>query len=394
MPSSPKPTADLVAAVYHPSALTLYSGEAQREVASPGAATMIDLPRSVWSDATRYRRSLADAPPSSKGEMMLARHVSAARLVTSTLAALGLCLCAAVVSAPTASALSVVEGYLDSVTPNANGTIRVVGWAATRDAPLAQIGVRAKIDGTRDLLNFKVDGSARPDVKAYLENKYGVTFSNLLGFDKIFPAPSGTHTVCMEGQNSGVYNDLNTCRSYTIATFPGGSNSLKLFTGGAWAHTPGNYLHKTYTIANGTRSAAIQSGANSWTATSTRLFMDLSATVTSDSNDIVQAAIAQSWFALTTRHPSPGCDIGTQVVLGCTISWSRIDFNTNTITNDTQAQKTTAHELGHAFGLSHPPSGNASVMNQGVVGGNVTLTPSSFDVGDTNILYPNTYTGQ
>lgn len=71
-------------------------------------------------------------------------------------------------------------------------------------------------------------------------------------------------------------------------------------------------------------------------------------------------------------------------------------MNTSTISNTAQMQKSGAHELGHSIGLSHPPSGGMfSVMTQGSVGdANVSTTPSTYDVGSSDILYPRSYFGE
>lgn len=115
---------------------------------------------------------------------------------------------------PNAWAGSAVIGWVDGVTVHSDGTITVRGWAATSDSPTAHIGVRVLIDGHHSLLSFKVGNDYRPDVPAVIGSKY----SSYLGYTKTVPAPSGTHTVCVEGQNNGVYNVLSGCRTYSMVS--------------------------------------------------------------------------------------------------------------------------------------------------------------------------------
>lgn len=292
-----------------------------------------------------------------------------------------------VTCAPYGHAASPAIGWLDTVGVYPEGQIRVTGWAATSDAPQASLGIRVRVDGQLVLLAFKVGHVYRPDVRTYL----GPQYSDYLGFDKLVPAPFGTHTVCIEAQNNGVYYQLSGCLSYSLPNpLPGTNNYYRRFMGGSFVAPPGQIINKPITVtgANASKLDAILTGAARWGQLGSLARFYQVASPTSDSTDITLADLPTQVLGSTTIHY---CTMSSsQYVLGCEISWSTVTLASG-ISDMTQLRKTSAHELGHALGLAHPNAAVSSVMNQGNVGGLVSLDPTSYDTGGCAILYPITY---
>ncbi len=73
--------------------------------------------------------------------------------------------------------------------------------------------------------------------------------------------------------------------------------------------------------------------------------------------------------------------------------WSKIELNTDLLNsgyskNTTQRKVTIAHELGHAFGLSHRNNAPSSIMCQYLGGTRTATYPSYSDCMAINHLYP------
>lgn len=70
----------------------------------------------------------------------------------------------------------------------------------------------------------------------------------------------------------------------------------------------------------------------------------------------------------------------------CTYSKNTVYMNQRTLDpeNDFTRTKAATHELGHAIGLAHAPSGQTSIMQQGHLPFN---TPRIYDINDVNSLY-------
>lgn len=73
--------------------------------------------------------------------------------------------------------------------------------------------------------------------------------------------------------------------------------------------------------------------------------------------------------------------------------WSKIELNTDLLNsgyskNKTQRKVTIAHELGHAFGLSHRNNAPSSIMCQYLGGTRTATYPSYSDCMAINHLYP------
>lgn len=73
--------------------------------------------------------------------------------------------------------------------------------------------------------------------------------------------------------------------------------------------------------------------------------------------------------------------------------WSKIELNTDLLNsafskNTTQRKVTIAHEMGHAFGLSHRNNTPSSIMCQYLSGTRTATYPSYSDCMAINHLYP------
>lgn len=295
-------------------------------------------------------------------------------------------------STPSAIAGTPTFGSLDSVGVSTDGYLRLQGWAATADHPTTDLGVRALIDGSHSLLSYKVGNVYRPDVKASLGSQY----SDHLGFDVNLPAPSGSHTVCMEAQNGGVYNQIGSCKTYSMPAFQGGA--LRRPIGGNYVVPPGTLVSRDYTI-NGASSAeatTIKTAASSWNNSPAWVHWNYQVSANQGSTDVYYDYYSFDGYGLTTQYFTDGTSSSgaPNVLLEKAYKYAYVQMNRDFITSDEQLQKSSAHELGHALGLFHPPSGNTSVMNQGAVGSQgVSDTPTAYDASSLDLLYPRTYNG-
>lgn len=164
------------------------------------------------------------------------------------------------VGMPQAYALSQCVGALDQITVIPDGMIRVRGWALTSDYPTTPLGIRVLIDGQPSLITYRLANEYRPDVGAAFPG-----YGDYHGFEFHVPAPSGTHTVRIEAQNSGVYNVIGAQSSYSMAPFQAGG--LRRFSGGSFTYNPGVLLFLPYWRANNTYDWQVDNATVAWEAT-------------------------------------------------------------------------------------------------------------------------------
>jgi hypothetical protein len=292
-----------------------------------------------------------------------------------------------------AHALSRTFGALDSVTPNANGTAVVSGWAATSDNKTQALGVRALIDGQFVLApnEYRFANKYRPDVAAAICCGY----SNYTGFTFTIPWPAdltGTHVVCIEAQNSGVYNNIS-CLPENI---PGRTNPIVSQTtpnqwnylGGTYNLFPGATVNLTYYRPAGTYDAAIDAAMLDWSRSATNLL--LSRTTTQSGANLQFSVVSSLGFLVRGEANSgPNCESNSNLVLSCVRQIATIRLASGVLgSNQAEAQKTAGHEAGHAFGLGHPRAGQTSIMNSGQISSSTPQTTSTTDWAKINILYP------
>jgi hypothetical protein len=283
-----------------------------------------------------------------------------------------------------AGALSPTFGWLDGVTIFGDGTLYVSGWSATSDSPTVALGVRVKIDGQLAIPNYRFSNEYRPDVGAAYPG-----YGNYHGFTFTVPAISGTHTVTIEAQNNGVYNDLSGPRTYTLGAAP-----LRRFVGGSHAVLVGTRQNYYWFRSGTTYDWQIDNAMVAWQATPTNLYVGRFTSTAGTQFDFYPQPYAQSWWGLTTIYPCPLQNYLT--VAGCTYTYGNISLNTSTlgVESDDLKRKVVGHEAGHALGLAHPPSGSTSMMNQGCLGGlplcpsGVVRDPAPYDTASFNTLYP------
>lgn len=304
-----------------------------------------------------------------------------------------------------ASALSQTFGALDSVMPNNNGTAVVSGWAATSDNKTQALGVRARIDGNLVLApnEYRFANKSRPDVAANVCCGY----SPNLGFTFTIPWPADLpatshHTVCIEAQNSGVYNQIS-CLPENI---PGRTNPIISqttvnrwnFFGGTYDLFPGVAVNVSYFRPADGFAGNIDLAMNSWQASATNIYRVRTLTAGTANIEFRTLSGNPGYLGLATEQ-SGLCDPISNVSLACIRNRSIVNMATGQLAANLQAantQYTAAHEAGHAFGLGHPRGGSSSVMNQGLVGPSVVdgiastnpQTPSAADETKVNTLYP------
>jgi len=285
----------------------------------------------------------------------------------------------------TASALSPTFGNVDSVTLNPDDTMKVVGWAATSDFPTVSLGVRVQIDGsyyTFPMTNFRRANVYRPDVGAAYPG-----YGDYHGFEFSVPVPNGLHMVCVEAQNSGFYNIIGSC------LYIGASGR---YTGRLWQQTQGQV--RTTTFSRGTTwQSDIDAGALTWNAGA---HLDVNAVAIGSQN--VQFLVANYnsvlgvyAYGLTGFDTCPNigspCDI-SQPMSGPAFASATIWINSghpDLLASQALRRKVTAHEMGHALGLFHPPNLQLpTVMGQGPIVGMVSGAPTSYDLESINNAYP------
>jgi hypothetical protein len=291
-----------------------------------------------------------------------------------------------------AQALSPTFGWFDSVVVEHSNTIRLRGWAATSDFPTTPLGVRAVVDGSIYFFpdtNFRIADTLRTDVGASYPG-----YGNNHGFDFKIPSTNGSHTVCIQAQNSGVYNQIGNCRSYTV----NGSNGEGRFFGRLWQHH--EYQVRTVTYSRGTTwSGNIDAGVTSWDPNTPGLQTQLTATSNTSTN------VPFVLFDLDSIY-GPGvlgvtliggtCPTFAAPCLSLPISGTPYVQNTVYLNNANSSminsgltrQSVTGHEFGHAIGLAHPwNAGIGTIMVQSISPWR-TATPQNWDRQNVDIAYP------
>ena len=142
------------------------------------------------------------------------------------IALLTLVLGAQIVTAERSGALSQTVGQVDAWSWDVwTGRLNVRGWALTSDFPTVPLGVRVTIDGYSVTSDYSLANRYRPDVgQAY--PGYGDSH----GFDFDVPVGLyGSRYVCVQAQNSGVYNQINGCMNIDTTAGRQAPNNVNTF---------------------------------------------------------------------------------------------------------------------------------------------------------------------
>ena len=183
-----------------------------------------------------------------------------------------------------------------------------------------------------------------------------------------------------------MYNNLSMQLSYTMA----GPSGYR-FWGGSFEALPGSTLAYQWYRSNTTFDWQIDTAMQAWDDTATNLQLSRSATNNGTKFNFYPANYNQGWLGLTTIYPCPGNSKPVGVAFQCFYGHAQIDLDIPSLNSvsDNQKRKVAGHEAGHALGLWHPPSGSTSMMNQGLISGGTPMTPTAYDVANTQTLYPN-----
>lgn len=231
--------------------------------------------------------------------------------------------------------------------------------------------------------NFRLADRYRPDVGSAYPG-----YGNYHGFEFDVPVRSDTHSICVEAQNSGVYNVLSGCKTVVVT----GSTDHGRFFGGLYEDTPFAGLTVQYTRGT-TWADDIDTGANRWDAASN---LNVDRTTNTGAREIAVVAYnfpsSHDHLYGRTRFP-PWCASMTSACSGGALPWQDRTYTDNRVYLNTShpdldgsndralRRKVIAHEFGHALGLDHPPNpGVATVMAQGPLGGNTIESPSAWDL--------------
>ncbi len=162
-------------------------------------------------------------------------------------------------------------------------------------------------------------------------------------------------------------------------TGAGGGVAEAHYFGGRFPHTRGTWLYLPYTAPTqfSYRPNMIQGGTN-WYNTPTRLWPYLTTNYSISRIDYWQGNYGTSWWGYSVNHPCYGS--------GCTYTWADNYLNAQLLNAQSSFTRTkvATHEMGHGFGLAHPPCCFTSIMNQGSLAYN---TPQAHDNTDVNALY-------
>lgn len=271
---------------------------------------------------------------------------------------------------------------------NADNTITVWGWAATSDYPQAAIGVRIRI-GTAYYFpasNYRLANLYRQDVATTYPG-----YGGYHGFMFLVPAPRGNLTVCLEGQNSGVYNTID-CEP---GVFVSGSSVVMRFRGGLWQQIPTQTLPLTYGRGT-TWQSDIDTGEQAWNpATRVDLITANPANAnvnyfTLNTNSITTQFIAglTGFDPWTPTVGSVMTDTSLLPHANRTYSHNNIWLNMGNpdMSSSALRREVASHEMGHAVGLAHPPNpGVPTVMHGDYTQG--ASSTQTFDMNSINSAY-------
>lgn len=135
------------------------------------------------------------------------------------------------------SALSPSVGHFDLIAETNPETqqIRIAGWALTSDYPTTPLGVRVLVDGAVYPMpspGYFYANTYRPDVGAAYPG-----YGNWHGFHAWVTVPFGSHQVCVQAQNTGVYTTLTNCHSYNMTLdtmYPSTATTAQCSDSGMW----------------------------------------------------------------------------------------------------------------------------------------------------------------
>jgi hypothetical protein len=302
------------------------------------------------------------------------------------------------VSAP-ASALSPSIGYFDGIAAIdlPNQTVYIWGWALTSDYPTVPLGVRITVDGAvypMPAPGYITADQYRPDVGVAYPG-----YGDYHGFGAWVKVPPGTHTLCAQAQNSGVYSWLTNCHTYTLevdimypsTTIPEQCSDSGMWDGG-WnaclTDNAGLYFcfDSTYQPATAAMKTAVRNTMSySYTTTDLNTYEEGCVYTGTGETDIVYQELATL----------PGSAVGFTWCDDATSSL-RCDQHYITLKQASlagylpdKAWGLACHETGHAVGFLHGGNSDPVVDGNSNIIGCMGNWPVNKWVGENNAMFIN-----
>lgn len=291
----------------------------------------------------------------------------------------------AVISNGNVSAHGTAIGVFDNYVPldPATATVRIQGWALNTSHPATQLQVRVLVDGGVLALpapGYVLANTYRPDVGAAYP-----CCGNYHGILSTVTVPFGTHTLCLQANNShGAWYALGNCHTYTLtldAMYPTSSvgpscQDSDMFDLRHSCRTDNAGLYYCYESTFGTAERDGVNTTMALTYDTTELHTHPEACVTEGSGetDIVYRTLTSTPNnAIAITH----CDDAVSTLV-CDQHYVTYRSASIGSLDSSELWKLACHETGHAVGFTHGANADPVVASD-------SLTMKCLKIGFSNL---------